>query len=188
MKLNELKCKNCGSMLEVPADAEQVKCEFCGSVFSVDDDYIKGYKYTKGVLKAHKEQAEEVMNLYKNSKESKVFKLAVIIASIIIIFGFCSIVFGMHTFDIDKFNSSYEMNTGKTSGFFMTGTLDDVVTNNKTNKKHKIVVEYKDISSSKEDDIKQIRDSLSSSRYYDVSLDYDNSGYVNKITIKDLEN
>ena len=201
MKLVELKCKNCGAQLKVEEDTSQVKCEFCGSTFSVDDAYNEGYKYTKGVLKARSEQMEEDFNKAQDlmdsfiGKPSKVFSIA-FVAIFILIFAFI----GYHmyvgfsdsrnsrdSFEIDSFNTPYETDAGKRSGFFIVGTLDDIVTNNKTNKSHIITVVYNDITTTEEKEIKEIRNKLSDRKDYDVSLDYDSNGYVNKFTIEDIE-
>lgn len=204
MKLVELKCKNCGAQLKVEEGTSQVKCEFCGSTFSVDDAYNEGYKYTKGVLKAQNEQMEENFNkaqeFLKNSpigKTSKVFSI-VFVAIFILIFGF--IGYGIYTtfadneaetthdsFDVNYFNTPYENDAGKRSGFFIVRTLDDIVTNNKTNKSHVITVVYNGITTTEEKSIKEIRNMLSEDKDYDVSLDYDSNGYVNKFTIEDIE-
>ena len=201
MKLVELKCNNCGAQLKVEEGTSQVKCEFCGSTFSVDDAYNEGYKYTKGVLKAHSEQMEEDFNKAQDlmdsfiGKPSKVFFIA-FVAIFILIFAFI----GYHmyvgfsdsrnsrdSFEIDSFNTPYETDAGKRSGFFIVGTLDDIVTNNKTNKSHIITVVYNDITTTEEKEIKEIRNKLSDRKDYDVSLDYDSNGYVNKYTIEDIE-
>ena len=202
MKLVELKCNNCGAQLKVEEGTSQVKCEFCGSTFSVDDAYNEGYKYTKGVLKARSEQMEEDFNkaqdLLKNSsigKSSRVVSI-VFVAIFILIFGF--IGYGIYTtftdfetthdsFEVNSFNTPYETDAGKRSGFFIVGTLDDIVTNNKTNKSHIITVVYNDIKATDEKDIKEIRNMLSEDKDYDVSLSYDNNGYVNKFAIENLE-
>lgn len=201
MKLVELKCNNCGAQLKVEEGTSQVKCEFCGSTFSVDDAYNEGYKYTKGVLKARSEQMEEDFNKAQDlmdsfiGKPSKVFFIA-FVAIFILIFAFI----GYHmyvgfsdsrnsrdSFEIDSFNTPYETDAGKRSGFFIVGTLDDIVTNNKTNKSHIITVVYNDITTTEEKEIKEIRNKLSDRKDYDVSLDYDSNGYVNKYTIEDIE-
>ena len=201
MKLVELKCNNCGAQLKVEEGTSQVKCEFCGSTFSVDDAYNEGYKYTKGVLKAHSEQMEEDFNKAQDliddfiGKPSKVFSIA-FVAIFILIFGF--IGYGIYTtftdnekehdsFEVNSFNTPYETDAGKRSGFFIVGTLDDIVTNNKTNKSHIITVVYNDITTTEEKEIKEIRNKLSDRKDYDVSLDYDSNGYVNKYTIEDIE-
>ena len=201
MKLVELKCNNCGAQLKVEEGTSQVKCEFCGSTFSVDDAYNEGYKYTKGVLKARSEQMEEDFNKAQDlmdsfiGKPSRVFSIA-FVAIFILIFAF--IGYHMYVgfsdssnsrdgFEIDTFNTPYETDAGKRSGFFIVGTLDDIVTNNKTNKSHIITVVYNDITTTEEKEIKEIRNKLSDRKDYDVSLDYDSNGYVNKYTIEDIE-
>ena len=201
MKLVELKCNNCGAQLKVEEGTSQVKCEFCGSTFSVDDAYNEGYKYTKGVLKAHSEQMEEDFNKAQDlmdsfiGKPSRVFSIA-FVAIFILIFGF--IGYRIYTtftdnekehdsFEVNSFNTPYETDAGKRSGFFIVGTLDDIVTNNKTNKSHIIAVVYNGITATEEKSIKEIRNMLSENKDYDVSLDYDSNGYVNKFTIEDIE-
>lgn len=201
MKLVELKCNNCGAQLKVEEGTSQVKCEFCGSTFSVDDAYNEGYKYTKGVLKARSEQMEEDFNKAQDliddfiGKPSKVFSIA-FVAIFILIFGF--IGYGIYTtftdnekehdsFEVNSFNTPYETDAGKRSGFFIVRTLDDIVTNNKTNKSHIIAVVYNGITATEEKSIKEIRNMLSENKDYDVSLDYDSNGYVNKFTIEDIE-
>lgn len=202
MKLVELKCKNCGAQLKVEEGTTQVKCEFCGSTFSVDDAYNEGYKYTKGVLKARSEQMEEDFNkaqdLIKNSSVGKASRVFSVIFVIIFILIFAFIGYHMYvgfsdssnsrdSFEIDSFNTKYENDAGKRSGFFIVRTLDDIVTNNKTNKSHVITVVYNGITTTEEKEIKEIRNKLSDRKDYDVSLDYDSNGYVNKYTIEDIE-
>ena len=201
MKLVELKCKNCGAQLKVEEGTSQVKCEFCGSTFSVDDAYNEGYKYTKGVLKARSEQMEEDFNKAQDlmdsfiGKPSRVFSIIFVIIFILIFafigyhmyVGFSDSRNSRDSFEIDSFNTPYETDAGKRSGFFIVRTLDDIVTNNKTNKSHIIAVVYNGITATEEKSIKEIRNMLSENKDYDVSLDYDSNGYVNKYTIEDIE-
>ena len=201
MKLVELKCKNCGAQLKVEEGTSQVKCEFCGSTFSVDDAYNEGYKYTKGVLKARSEQMEEDFNKAQDlmdsfiGKPSRVFSIIFVIIFILIFafigyhmyVGFSDSRNSRDSFEIDSFNTPYETDAGKRSGFFIVRTLDDIVTNNKTNKSHIIAVVYNGITATEEKSIKEIRNMLSENKDYDVSLDYDSNGYVNKFTIEDIE-
>ena len=197
MKFIELKCKNCGAKLEVEEGTTQVTCKFCDTTFSIDDAYTQGYKDTKGVLKAHDEQMEKDLErakeFMKNNPVAKTSKIITIVAAVIFVAIFCFVGYGIFTsitdnsFDVDSFNTPYEVDAGKRSGFFLASTLDDIVTNNKTNKKHIITVSYKDVTTTDEAEIKKIRNGLSSHKNYDVSLDYDSKGYVNKFTIADIE-
>lgn len=200
MKLVELKCKNCGAQLKVNEEVENIKCDYCGHTFSISSAYNEGYNYTKGVLKAEGEQREKdiarAQQLYKNSSYGKFSKLFPIIWVVIflIIISFFGFVFyniitdfkGFNEISPDSFNSTYEIRAGKTNGTFLSDLLDEVVTNNKTNKEHKITVIYGDISSMEEDKIKEIRNTLDDFTDYDVSLDYASDGYVDKITISNI--
>lgn len=203
MKFVELKCKNCGAKLEVEEGTTQVTCKFCDTTFSIDDAYTQGYKYTKGVLKAQDEQYEKDLerakDFMKNNPVAKSSRIMSIIFAIIFFLVFCFIGYNIYNdfyadrstdnrFEISSFNTPYENDAGRRSGFFLINTLDDIVTNNKKNKEHIITVVYKDVTTTEETEIKKIRDSLSSNRDYDVSLDYDSKGYVNKFTIADIEN
>lgn len=207
VKFVELKCKNCGAKLEVEEGTTQVTCKFCDTTFSIDDAYTQGYKYTKGVLKAQDEQYEKDLerakDFMKNNPISKSSKIMSIIFVIIFFLVFCFIGYNIYNdfyadhstdnhstdnrFEIKSFNMPYENNSGRRSGLFLIGSLDDIVTNNKTNKEHAIIVVYKDVTTVEETEIKKIRDSLSSRKDYDVSLDYDSKGYVNKFIIADID-
>ncbi len=211
MKFVELKCKNCGAKLEVEEGTTQVTCKFCDTTFSIDDAYTQGYKYTKGVLKAQDEQYEKDLerakDFMKNNPVAKSSRIMSIIFAIIFFLVFCFIGYNIYNdfyadrstdfnnnhstdnrFEISSFNTPYENDAGRRSGFFLINTLDDIVTNNKKNKEHIITVVYKDITTAEETEIKKIRDSLSSRKDYDVSLDYDSKGYVNKFIIADIDN
>lgn len=144
------------------------------------------------------EDFNKAQDLIKNSsigKSSRVVSI-VFVAIFILIFGF--IGYGIYTtftdfetthdsFEVNSFNTPYETDAGKRSGFFIVRTLDDIVTNNKTNKSHIIAVVYNGITATEEKSIKEIRNMLSENKDYDVSLDYDSNGYVNKFTIEDIE-
>lgn len=84
-----------------------------------------------------------------------------------------------------SFNSVLEMYSGKEMGHSVTSLLDKVITSNKTNPDYLITVIYGSTNSNDTDAIKSIEKSLDVWTYYDVTLDYDENGYVNKITIKE---
>lgn len=71
MRLIELKCKNCGSILKVDANNTDVNCEFCHAKFKLDDEvkHIQydnmeqsGYEFEKGRLKAQQEYLDSKTN------------------------------------------------------------------------------------------------------------------------------
>lgn len=86
MRLIELKCKNCGSILKVDANNVDVNCEFCHAKFKLDDEvkHIQydnmeqsGYEFEKGRLKAQQEYLDSKTNhvsttyVKKNSHKKK---------------------------------------------------------------------------------------------------------------------
>ena len=93
---------------------------------------------------------------------------------------------------IDDFNMDYENYSGSKSKFSVSSLIDKAVTNNKKNKDHLIEFIFDGKSFGTEaSSIKEIKKSLIEFKgydiqYYEVSLDYDKDGYINKITIETM--
>lgn len=204
MKLNELKCKNCGAKLSVPEKTETVTCKYCHTTFSVEDAYTEGYKYTKGVLDAHdekqKEQFERVKDFMENNpvaKKSMVAGKIVSIFSIIIIVAvFIGIFFGISKtiksdkewdkeWEVTKFNNGFLNYNGTKSGYWVKDYLDDIVDSNKTNKSHIITVVYNDIKTSDSTEIINMKKSIDENKKYEVIVDYDENGFFYLMTIEE---
>lgn len=83
------------------------------------------------------------------------------------------------------FNFTYETSNGTQNGFNVKNLLDDVITNNKTNKDHILSVMYKDTNTTDVEIIKNLKSNFDEWTKYEISLDYDENGYVNQITIED---
>lgn len=90
------------------------------------------------------------------------------------------------TNNIDKtsFNSKFELRKGTQKNIGINYLLDDVITNNKTNSNNIIEVVYESIKTKDSEEIKNLKNQLSDKYKYEVTIDYDNNGYVNKITIE----
>lgn len=89
---------------------------------------------------------------------------------------------------VDSFNIFLKNET--TSGFLLLSDIDEIIDSNKTNKEHLIEVVFDGTSYGTEPEkIREIKDKIidSSDSKYDVSLDYDKKGYVNKVTITTKE-
>lgn len=84
-----------------------------------------------------------------------------------------------------RFNFTYETSNGTQNGFSVKNLLDDVITNNKTNKDHILNVIYKDTNTTDVEIIKNLKSNFDEWTKYEISLDYDENGYVNQITIED---
>lgn len=197
MELKELKCKNCGAKIELEEGKTEVTCKYCNTTFKVDDEYSKAYNYTKGILKAHNEQMQE----FYNSREGKLSKRIINII-IIIVFLIFFLVIGLmisniynyshirsnvietknESIDVDMFNIQFSGMNGQKSTFFINDYLDEIVTNNKK-QEHIITVKYQDKETSNPDEIIAIKKSLDESKQYELSTDYDQAGFINKLTI-----
>jgi len=90
--------------------------------------------------------------------------------------------------DIEQFNGLLE--NGTRSGFFLSGDIDEIIDSNKTNKEHLIEVVFDGTSYGKSaEKISEIKSKINDGvdSKYEVSLDYDKKGYVNKVTITTKE-
>lgn len=194
MELKELKCKNCGAKIELEEGKTEVTCKYCNTTFKVDNEYSKAYNYTKGILKAHNDQMQE----FYNSREGKLSKRIINIIFIIVFLIFFLII-GLtisniynysnvietenESIDVDMFNIPFSGMNGQKSTFFINDYLDKIVTNNKKQQKHIITVKYQDKETSNPDEIIAIKKSLDESKQYELSTDYDQAGFINKLTI-----
>ena len=93
-------------------------------------------------------------------------------------------------FSKDSFNSTFEMNQGTKSGMFAKSQVDNVVKNNKKDKEHLIEVIFDGTSYGTDpSNISNVKNKLQEFngykfQEYEISLDYDDNGYVNKVTIE----
>lgn len=113
----------------------------------------------------------------KKSEEEEFFDL----------FGSFSDLFDMGDFDKSSFNNSFEFKTGTNMGASVSSLLDDVITNNKKNKKHIITVIFGELNSSNPNEIKNAKKNIETFTNYEISMDYDEDGYVNTVTIETVE-
>ena len=89
-------------------------------------------------------------------------------------------------FDVTEFNNNLSSLQGTQSKFFLSGYLDNIITKNKTYSNHTITVTYNDTTTTEEDEIIKIKHSLKDGYKYEVSVDYDANGYINRVKIMDI--
>lgn len=87
--------------------------------------------------------------------------------------------------DVSAFNSRYELDAGIKSYIFVEETLSDVISDNKKGN-HTITVIYKETKTSNPNEIKELKNSLDKSKEYDISFDYNDKGFINKMIIEDI--
>ena len=93
-------------------------------------------------------------------------------------------------FSKDSFNSTFEMNQGTKSGMFAKSQVDNIIKNNKKDKEHLIEVVFDGTSYGTDpSNISNVKNNLREFngykfQEYEISLDYDDNGYVNKVTIE----
>ena len=195
MRLKELKCKNCGATLKVEENVDKVKCDFCHTSFAVEDAYHDGYKFEKGRMQAQNEQFEKnmehVTNFLNNNPLGKARKVQSIIFVAIFAFVFIGIIGGFFSmqksnkeFDIRNFNNDYEFYVGTEYSSSVSRLIDEISTNNKTNKKHKITLKYKEIETQNPEEMKNIKKQLDDRTKYEISFEYDEDGFIYLATIE----
>ena len=93
-------------------------------------------------------------------------------------------------FSKDSFNSTFEINQGTKSGMFAKSQVDNIIKNNKKDKEHLIEVIFDGTSyGTDSSNISNVKNNLREFngykfQEYEISLDYDDNGYVNKVTIE----
>lgn len=198
MRLRELKCENCGASIKVEENATQVKCKFCHTMFAVEDAYNDGYKFEKGRMKARDEQIEQNLEHVKGiiKPVGKFLVTKYIITAIVGVFIFgiiiTMIIFSSNRrnafisdFDVRRFNNSYEIYVGTEYGSSVGRLIDEVSTNNKKNREHKITIKYKETTTQDSNELKEIKKQLDDWTKYEVSFEYDENGFIYMATIEE---
>lgn len=85
--------------------------------------------------------------------------------------------------DVDGFNFDIETYSGTQYGSTVLRLLDNIVTSIKKNADHPITVSYGSTTTSKTDEITTLKKQFNKAVQYEVSMDYDSNGYINKVTI-----
>ncbi len=93
-------------------------------------------------------------------------------------------------FDKNSFNSNYTFYSGTQPGQSVSMLIDNIINKNKTEKDHLVELTFDNTSyGTDSDNIKQTKSMIQTFKgydiqYYEVSMDYDDNGYVNKVTIE----
>lgn len=89
-----------------------------------------------------------------------------------------------NSFELKRFNGEFEFYTGTKKGMFVSNLLDKIITNNKKDQDHLLTVVYGTHNTTNSEEITNIKQELDDWHDYEVSLDYGEDGYANKVTIR----
>ena len=209
--MKKLKCESCGGTVEVEENNEFATCPFCKAKYKLNETkniYIKLDDNTKELLQTHMKQTTKVSKLF--FIPFIIVFITIFVMTIISMLGIPrnfnkgansntknnyieknneneeAIKNIRDTISKNSFNWNFETYSGSKYKSSVEIVLDNVVTNNKTNKELLVTVAYKDNETTDPDAIIEIKHSLIDRRKYEVKIDYDEYGYVNKVTIEDL--
>ena len=201
--MKKLKCDSCGGTIEIEEGNEFATCPFCKTKYKLNETkniYIKLDDNTKEIL-------EKSFGRFNRVRKLIMIPAIIIFITIFVIaiISFININKNKESYDNSEnnntintykeikkkisqssFNNKYEMYSGTQSKFFIESLLDNVVTNNKKNKEMLVTIIYNDKSTTDPEEIINIKHSLDDKKKYEIKLDYDDDGYVNKITIENL--
>jgi len=194
--MEKLKCSSCGATLQIEENKEYAICNHCGSKYKLNEDLNVNIKLDDNM----KEVLNTGLGTFKHI--SKFMFIPIIIAVIIFILvfyiGFININKNRNTMEDnqkqmeqqlnkyqenvkkDAFNFQFTNDNGTKSAFFLESTLDEIIQSNKTYDR-KVILVFNGTEILDESEIINIKHSLDGN--YEVSFNYDDDGYINKIIV-----
>ena len=194
--MKKLKCSSCGATLKVEENNEYAVCSHCGSKYKLKEDLNVNIKLDDNV--------KEVLNngLGTVNHVSKFMFIPIILIIIVFVLVF---VFGFMNSNKNKkivddkqqeiadkinkqqeavkkeiFNFQFNNDNGTKSAFFLERILDEIIQSNKKYDR-KVLLVFNGKETFDESEIIEIKHSLDGN--YEVSLNYDDEGYINKINV-----
>ena len=207
--MEKLKCNSCGGEMTIDESKEYATCKYCGMKYKLNDDLNVNIKIDDSV----KDVLNTGLSTAKHFSLFILFPIIVfiIIIATAIIFTFKTSNENKDFFndaeekindmyddiknnnevdvDIDdvskaRFNLYFTNQNGTQYKMLVENLLDHIIDSNKKYNR-KIVLVYGDISTTDENEIINIKHKLDKPKY-EVRIDYDSDGYVNKITLEDI--
>ena len=209
--MKKLKCSSCGAKLEIEENKEYAKCNHCGTRYKLNEDLTVNIKLDDSVKDALNNGLGTVKHV------SKFMLIPIIIFAIIFVGVFVFIILDMNSsrktaeesktriqekikqnqeesdaeekafkemVNKNTFNFDFEHANGTKSAFLLESTFDDIVRSNKTNDR-KIALVFNGKETMEEAEIVKIKQSLKGD--YEVSINYDDEGYVNKVIVNKIK-
>ena len=198
--MEKLKCSSCGATLEVEDNNEYAVCNHCGSRYKLNEDLNLNIKLDENT----KEVLNNGLGIFKHTTKFMFIPIIifVIIFGLIIYFVFINISKTEKTMENnhskieepinskkenikkDTFNFQFVHDNGTKSAFFLASTLDEIIQSNKIYDR-KVSLVFNGNETTDESEIIDIKHSLDGD--YEVSLNYDDDGYINKIIVDKIK-
>ena len=86
--------------------------------------------------------------------------------------------------DVNMFNAFIQFYSGSQYGTALSNLLDEVITSNKKYPDNQITIVFGEITTSDQEEIKNMKKNLDTWTKYEVSTEYDENGYINEIIIE----
>ena len=83
-------------------------------------------------------------------------------------------------------NYQFESGVGTKPGMAVQSVLDSVISVNKKDKNHTVTLIYNDVTTTDDTKIKSIKHGLEKLKMYEVSVEYDDNGYVYQVILEDI--
>lgn len=193
--MKKLKCTSCGAALEIEENNEYAKCTHCKSRYKLNEDLNINFKIDDNTKK-----------IISSSFLLVLVPVIVIVIGIVLVFIFkgnsqenSSIMNDMNQIreDAEKhqeefrkeaekksFNFQFENKTGTTDAFFLESTLDDIISSNKKYDR-KVSLVFNNNETQDEEEIIKIKQSLKGK--YEVSINYNDEGYIDKVIVNTVK-
>ena len=205
--MKKLKCSSCGAELHIEDNKEYAVCNHCGSRYKLNEDLNVNIKLDDNM----KEVLNNGLGTVKNASKVMIipFILFALIFIAIFVFGFININKSKKSAEENRekiheqvkeqneiinkqqeeakkemFNFQFANDNGTKSAFFLESTLDEIIESNKTQDRLvTLVFNGKEVT--EESEIINIKHSLKGD--YEVSFNYDDEGYINKIIVDKIK-
>lgn len=190
--MKKIKCTSCGGEMTIDSNKEYATCNYCGTKYKLNEDVNININIDEDV--------KEVLN----KGISHIGKIRIFIFIPIIIFVLIALI-SVFTFNktsndisenmnedfnnirdeynITAFNGPFELYSGTQNSLFTKELLNEIITNNQKNKNQLINVIYNETITTDVNEIMNIQNALNNENYT-ILFDYDDKGYINKVTIK----
>ena len=188
--MKRLKCSSCGGHLKVEENNEYAVCEYCGSRYKLNEDLNISLKIDDSVKDVLNGKNESIDGFSKTaSVVISIFAIGIIAIIVsIMVFNYSGSSFDHSSSKVEEnvshFNFPFLHDNGTKSSIFVEMTMDEIIQSNKTNDR-KIVLEFNGNETIDEKEIIEIKHSLSGQ--YEVSINYDDIGYINRIIVESLD-